>query len=414
MDIEGWATRKQLVRLLPISILATIAIFVLVSRGRVVNTQTTSHSVRFHAAASVSNGSSTGRSVAGTDSKLSLATPIASTHQGTSSSSSVAAPRSPKIAVCVTGGLRSHLYRRVYQPFKEYFLDGLAPASRRQVFYDVEFDHHCDSNGVNREHSAACKEAQIMNAAAVFNTYIAPLMEPTTVRNATISCKDPFLKGYACCTKKFRRQFPHDVKNQASNQAWNGMYSYLRKIRCYKTAMKHEDPNDPFDYIVVVRPDLVFFEPVISVAELEKRPHRVYVSSKESDQPFGDYIYIIPRRFASNFFSSISNMFAAQCKKNHEILWSPEFHFEEILAKFPLQVLPLAFAIVRVYGGADCERLDNEVLRKNMLYRYEQTNLSARDFCQTLVDNDYFTKENRDEPPIPMQSLLDNLNEIVY
>ena len=99
-----------------------------------------------------------------------------------------------------------------------------------------------------------------------------------------------------------------------SPMAWNGYFAYMRKRFCYDTALANEDPNDPYDFFVLARPDLVYFEPLPSVLELALRPHRVYLGPKECcDLPLSDFFYIIPRRWAKEVFDLMRDMYSERC-----------------------------------------------------------------------------------------------------
>ena len=82
------------------------------------------------------------------------------------------------------------------------------------------------------------------------------------------NCDHSFLKSHSCCNEKVK-------KSKTSRPAWNGFFAYMRKSHCLKQVAMKEDKDDPYEYVIIVRPDLLYFEAFPYIQELVKNPDRL-------------------------------------------------------------------------------------------------------------------------------------------
>jgi hypothetical protein len=201
-----------------------------------------------------------------------------------------------------------------------------------------------------------------------------------------LNCGHEWLKPHRCCQDDVWGASP------ILSIAWHGFIAAQRKRHCYEMAMANEDPEDPYDFFVVVRPDLAILEPVASLGDLSRRPPRVYIASKEAGEPPGDYLYIVPRTLASDFFGILRDFMTPICHNEHRVHWPPEYALSPALSQIPRQIMAWALVIVRENGQADCQRLENEVFHHSLGYRNgDGVPISLADYCRQLVDADRFS-----------------------
>ncbi len=213
-----------------------------------------------------------------------------------------------KVAICVVGSLRSFLNPNVRNSIEKYFIDALAPKEDRQVFFDVDIS----GNPSNIHTKALAKNGFDRNTtinAEFFEEY--KLRHPEHSYNSlsnssSFDCSHPYLKSHSCCQP--------DVGGFKGH-----VFAYARKSHCYEEMVLKT--NYEFDYIAVIRPDMVWFREVDSIQRYidKNKIDAIYVSSKDAGNPIGDYAYLVPRSKADYFFSLLKNLYNTQCSTSKTI-----------------------------------------------------------------------------------------------
>jgi hypothetical protein len=272
----------------------------------------------------------------------------------------------PLVGFCFSGGVRSMAV--VTDSLLRNVVDAIQPdASRRSIIFNLQTTNECDSNPVNvgtPGHAESCARMTAISSELVANGSIAALFGNATMHiDNKLDCKHPFAVNQSVCCQKRRTA----LNTPRRNGVW-AYAQYLRRRLCIEHLRQAErERNVTFDYIVLMRPDLYFFEALPPVTYLSRlRPH-VLASSKEEGQPPGDYVYLMPRELMDAFDGALYDNYDGYCSHGriHDLSTSPEFRLMEFVNRrnVPLQVYPFKFAIVRSYTSADCFRLSNEVLR---------------------------------------------------
>jgi hypothetical protein len=272
----------------------------------------------------------------------------------------------PLVGFCFSGGVRSMAV--VTDSLLRNVVDAIQPdASRRSIIFNLQTTNECDSNPVNvgtPGHAESCAQMTAISSELVANGSIAALFGNATMHvDNKLDCKHHFaLNQSVCCQKR-----PTALNPPSGNGFW-AYAQYLRRRLCIEHLRQAErERNVTFDYIVLMRPDLYFFEAVPPVTYLSRlRPH-VLASSKEESQPPGDYVYLMPRELMDAFDGALYDNYDGYCSNDRmgDLGNPPEFRLMEWVNRrhVPFQVYPFKFAIVRSYTNADCFRLSNEVFR---------------------------------------------------
>ena len=305
----------------------------------------------------------------------------------------------PKVAVCMVGGLRTFFLKRVHQPFQRHFIDQLGPVERRDIYFDSSLSFHCASNAMaSEEENESCRQFEKIADKKAFAELVEHMQAKSIQYVEDFDCKHPFLSKHMCCRKEVQAK-------KFSGAQWNGFFSYQRKVHCYENALKNEDPDDPYQYFIIARPDLAYFDSIPNMMEIASRPDRIYAASKEGHEAMGDYFYIVPRTLAKEFFYRLKHLYDAKCREDF-VPWPPEYSLHPVLQQFPLQVLPLPFTIVRPNGHADCFRMRNEVFHRNKGFVYKGEAMHIADVCEKLVFEGYFKVENAASEPYDFNSFV--------
>jgi hypothetical protein len=288
------------------------------------------------------------------------------TEARTQSPPSPTSATTPLVGFCFSGGVRSMAV--VTDSLLRNVVDAIQPdASRRSIIFNLQITSECDSNPINvgtPGRVQLCEEMTAISSELVANGSIAAFFGNATVNiNSDLDCKHPFAVNQSvCCRKK-----PTALNPPSGNGFW-AYAQYLRRRLCIEHLRQAErERNMTFDYIVLMRPDLYFFEALPPVTYLSRlRPH-VLASSKEEGQPPGDYVYLMPRELMDAFDGALYDTYDGYCVHERwgDVGGSPEFRLMEWVNRrhVPFQVYPFKFAVVRSYTSADCFRLSNEVLR---------------------------------------------------
>jgi hypothetical protein len=272
----------------------------------------------------------------------------------------------PLVGFCFSGGVRSMAV--VTDSLRRNVVNAIQPdASRRSIIFNLQTTNECDSNPVNvgtPGRVQMCEEMTAISSELVANGSIAALFGNATVNiDNNLDCNHTFAVNQSvCCQKR------STALNPPSGNGFWAYAQYLRRRLCIEHLRQAErERNVTFDYIVLMRPDLYFFEAVPPVTYLSRlRPH-VLASSKEEGQPPGDYVYLMPRELMDAFDGALYDNYDGYCARDcfSDLASPPEFRLMTWVnwRHVPFQVYPFKFAIVRSYTNADCFRLSNEVLR---------------------------------------------------
>ncbi|KAI8891904.1 hypothetical protein BC833DRAFT_420637 [Globomyces pollinis-pini] len=197
------------------------------------------------------------------------------------------------------------------------------------------------------------------------------------------SCDEAYIDKSACC------------KRTDNPGHW---ISYMRKVSCYNSVKAYEREHGfEYDWYVFLRPDLYFFEPSQFHVSL-LNPNRLYISSKEastkdSNQPLGDHIYLVSNNLIQHFITSLAHHNDHSCLEGKPPLYPPEVQFEKQILSVPIahQMLPFFYVIKRCDDWSDCFRLDNEVLHKTLLMAPNNTLVTPKEFCESVIlDKQFF------------------------
>jgi hypothetical protein len=271
----------------------------------------------------------------------------------------------PLVGFCFSGGVRSMAV--VFDSLRRNVVDAIQPdASRRSIIFNLQTTNECDSNPVNvgtAGHVQQCEEMTEISSELVENGSIAALFGNATMHvDNNLDCNHTFAVNQSVCCRKRRTAL-----NPPSGNGFWAYAQYLRRRLCIEHLRQAErERNVAFDYIVLMRPDLYFFEALPPATYLSRLRH-VLASSKEEGQPPGDYVYLMPRELMDAFDGALYDNYDGYCAREclSDLGNPPEFRLMEWVnwRHVPFQVYPFKFAIVRSYTNADCFRLSNEVLR---------------------------------------------------
>jgi hypothetical protein len=291
---------------------------------------------------------------------------------------------SPQVGVCITGGVRT--FSVVADSILENVVNAVQPnASRRVVIFNLQTKSDCGANPANTAESVRqCEQHLAAGAEMVANGSIAAAFSATVTVDNELTCSHPFAKRQsACCRKR-----PQALADKPQGGLWS-YAQYVRRRLCIEQLKAAETARGvPFDYIVLLRPDMYVFEPVPPASFLVRRGPQVLAASKEGGQPPGDYLYMLTRDLLDDFDRVLYECFDSFCETDgwQHIGGPPEFKIMEFIDKhhIPFQVYPFKFAITRSRTAADCARLRNEVHRVATVRGEGKQAISPYDLCTRL------------------------------
>jgi hypothetical protein len=295
-------------------------------------------------------------------------------------------PPTPSVAFCISGGARSLSF--VAKSLFHNVVEAIQPdPTRRAVIFTLQTTSDCNANPENVRTPGkmqACESMLAASASFVGSGNLSALFRGASVRiDNNFDCNHPFaVNQSACCKKRFTSL------NPPSGGGFWSYAQYLRRRLCISSIRAMEvERNATFDYIVLVRPDLYFWEPLPPVTYLTRRKAQVLASSKEQNQPPGDYVYLLPRELMDAFDGALYDDFDGYCANNRlqDLGAPPEFRLMEWIIRraLPFQVFPFKFVVVRSTAVADCFRLSNEVLHVSR-ESTEHGLMSMREQCDRL------------------------------
>eukprot|EP01127_Copromyxa_protea_P012636 TRINITY_DN3313_c0_g1_i2.p1 TRINITY_DN3313_c0_g1~~TRINITY_DN3313_c0_g1_i2.p1 ORF type:complete len:334 (-),score=27.00 TRINITY_DN3313_c0_g1_i2:145-1146(-) len=282
-----------------------------------------------------------------------------------------------RVAVCVVGGTRGFPLTKIHESQLDNLLPRLGNRENVDVFFQLK----------NSDKEANCRELARkfpkLTADAALKKF-----DPVMVSWSDPTCKETWLNTSTCC--------PHYLKSNYAKyhaapreEPWAGWESYARKVSCLDMVEKHAAENNiTYDWYVVYRPDAYFFEPLLfSLHTL--LPNRVYLTSKEANQPPGDYIYFIPRPLLNSFVQAIAHHNDISCTKSHRPQWPPEYMMWDYLQSeagdsIPLQILQILFAYAGCSGQLICTRLGGEIWAQTQMVVKGKA-VSPEEYCQALA-----------------------------
>ncbi|KAI3639424.1 hypothetical protein MIR68_002552 [Amoeboaphelidium protococcarum] len=282
-----------------------------------------------------------------------------------------------KTALCITGAVRSFLVPEVHQSIQKYVIDALhADGNDVDVYFDAMIDQTCDA-------SMSAEQLDKFRHCKRF-LEIAKSMSARVIQTKNeIECSSNYLKDHRCCQ--------NDI--HADQQSFAGFFQYQRKRHCLELALQ----NKEYDFYVMIRPDLVWYEPIPSTQYLNRLTPRMFLSSKEYQEAIGDFVYLFPRSILPIMLDKFNNYALKRCENQKSIMWPPEYEMQPQLEPLPHQVLPLLFSIVRMDGSSDCFRLNNEVLRNSNIFFYNDKQMTAEGLCRAYVEEGKFKFHIYDE-----------------
>jgi len=271
------------------------------------------------------------------------------------------------VGVCIVGGGRTfhltkdNIWRNVVEALQP------DPARRHVILETTSTNADCDANPANNspEKRAECYR-QIDETNRVVSTFTAEHPMQLHVDNELNSCDHPLAASHECCRLNTSSMLDPPVG------LW-GMAQYLRKHLCSRRLLEYEESHGvAFDFVIWLRPDLYFFEPLPPAAYLARAQQRVLVSSKEWGTPIGDFIFLAPRPLIRPFHHALSDCVADGCggRKGIDMRGIPELRLQRYLDlndTIAYQTYPFLFTIVRDRHRADCMRLRNEVLYRSFV-----------------------------------------------
>ncbi|KAJ3190974.1 hypothetical protein HK101_008197 [Irineochytrium annulatum] len=310
--------------------------------------------------------------------------------------------RNLQVAVMFTGSVRTLVHSKVYHSIKKNLLDALADENDIDVYFDITVEPFCNSNLFAAEYHICDDSAKTTVNMTRFNEIAKYLGAVDINIMENFNCDHPYLMHHPCCDEevKMGRQIKFGPFFSNTQQAFNGFYSYQRKVHCYETASSRKK----YDYYVSVRPDTLWWEAVPSIKSLAKGLRKLVQVSLERFVAVGDFAYIVPAEIASQFFQAVRDSQYPQCYRN-EIHWPPERILEDRLRDFPKQVLPLAFSITRDTGWIDCRRIENEVWNMNAAYRLNGKAVSIHEYCKYMGDSHYINPNKTDDMPVTLEEI---------
>ncbi|KAI8895082.1 hypothetical protein BC833DRAFT_602476 [Globomyces pollinis-pini] len=262
-----------------------------------------------------------------------------------------------RVAVCLVGNPRTFQINPIHQSIYEY-VNSISNHSDFFFQFGETVETSCEN--IPKDYPNTSLEKAI----GYFNVTKLSYKEP--------SCKEPYISSSRCCERK----------NNPGH--W---ISYQRKVSCYNNVQKHEAKNGfKYDWYIFLRPDLYFLEKSLQHVSLLNK-NRMYLGSKEHDQPMGDSLYIVPNGLIETFVTTIATHNDDHCSRGNEPHWSPEFELQPLIhrqQRLPHQMLPILFTIARCDGTADCFRLDNEVLY-DAHFLGDDGFLSPKYYCESQV-----------------------------
>uniref|UniRef100_A0A7S1LTM8 Uncharacterized protein n=1 Tax=Neobodo designis TaxID=312471 RepID=A0A7S1LTM8_NEODS len=291
----------------------------------------------------------------------------------------------PTVGVCITGGSRAfHVTRHVLWADA---VEALQPnPARRHVIFETA-PAGADCAGTSPAHASrgdADGFAQTCRAESARSNRLLTAFARQRGANVSsddaLSCAHPLLAGHACCARR-----PHAMRDAPAG-VW-GMASYARKLRCAERLAAFERKhNVAFDFVVWLRPDLHFFEPLPPAAHLqrliERTGPRVFVpaASEAADDDgqasISDDVAIVPRQLLHRWHDALLDSVAVACpdetastngrgeptngandppaKRLQRVL---DARLDDSRLSAPYEVLPMPYAIARTDQRADCSRL---------------------------------------------------------
>jgi hypothetical protein len=288
----------------------------------------------------------------------------------------------PHVGFCFSGGARS--LSLTAQSILTNVVDAIQPdRSRRAVIFNLQTTNDCDANPVNTLEAKQECAAHLTDSVAMINSgKVEAMFGATIFIDNALTCDHPFAKNHSeCCRKRHNALADHNL---------GGLWSYsqvLRRRICIGHLRDEEQKRGRrFDYIVLMRPDMFFWELSPPATYLKGLP-RVLATSKERGQPPADYLYLMPREFLDDFDGSLYDVFDNYCATDRWDAFGmpPEFRFMEWITRrqVPFQVFPFQCTIVRSRTMADCDRLDSEVL-KVATVRHNDALMPLHELCRQL------------------------------
>ena len=153
-----------------------------------------------------------------------------------------------------------------------------------------------------------------------------------------------------------------------------GLAQYLRRDLALQRVFDYEKANNvTFDYIVMIRPDLYFFEPLPPASYLSRLAPEVVIVPKEGKPQLGDYMFWIPRVWGERWQTALRSTHLGECSFHMHGGWYPELRLDDYLKKrsVPFRVAPFKYVVTKgrnsdpnKFGGQafvrECNRMQHD------------------------------------------------------
>lgn len=169
------------------------------------------------------------------------------------------------------------------------------------------------------------------------------------VSNRTLPCNHGCVRSVPC-------RLSHDTTFNWFSQfhsvqlAWHKLQQYEQERRSY------------FEWVVKLRPDLLFFEPLPKLDSLARTaayvPHGVMTRSPQW-QTLNDHVMLCPHSLCGRYLDAVLAYTA--CRHNNMSAFNPpQLHFTRNFANGTLRIVELAYTLARP-KRPECRRLDCSV-----------------------------------------------------
>lgn len=288
--------------------------------------------------------------------------PIPTTQTPSNTGTTQASVNVANVGICVVGGLRTLWLTRQSQI--ENFYNALQPnRARRTMFYEV-FDNpdDCHGNPMACPHCPHwCRENSKQSRQLVDELKL----EAAEFRlNEDITCTHPELSNNTLCAHypNAHQRFTFPFRKEGG--VWS-FSQYMSRYLCLKRLKDYEATTGvAFDLVALIRPDVAMLEPVPPADFILRMRPRVLFAPKEILNEPSDYLYVFPRSFLDGVTKIVWDAYDRTVERKWEPV-HPEGRIFGLLKewRFPYQIFPFLYTVVRRDKVAECGRMDHPTLQ---------------------------------------------------
>jgi hypothetical protein len=259
--------------------------------------------------------------------------------------------RSLRIAICISGMVRSFIKPAVFQSIKHNLIQALLSDHGQDYHYDIFLN--LMTKDAPRKYGDDSTQATPEITQEDLEPALAHLGNVRTVRLYT-----QHLHGEAVASEC--KQLPSDMPG--------GFLQFIGTWEAFQLTRAYEIAHGfTYDWVIRMRADIGWFRPTYPLSTIP--PTSVYVTSNH--YMLSDHFALMPRHLAYSYFSLVTKpLFCSNVKQPPEEVLRLHLEAEHVTVRR----LDLHFVVVRFHEGAEC-------------WRYGPNECYIRNVCESYFDH---------------------------